>query len=79
MRIGRYEFGFAPISMAVVFIVLSMVAVLSALRQARPEWPMPVSGLIMINESVALFATLVYGILVRVIMTLISWIKSRKD
>lgn len=77
LRIGRFEFGFAPLSMVILFIVSSIFAISSAVSQARPEWPMPVSGLIIINESVALLATLIYGILLHVIMTLRSWIKSR--
>ncbi|MDE5793249.1 MAG: hypothetical protein K2I08_00840 [Muribaculaceae bacterium] len=79
IRIGRFEFGFAPLSMVILFIVLSIFAISSALSQARPEWSMPVSGLIIINESVALVATLVYGILVHLIMTFMSWIKQLKD
>ena len=63
IRIGKYELGFAPLSMAAVFVVLSIFAVLAALRQARPEWPMPLSSLLIINESLALLATLIYGIL----------------
>ena len=79
IRIGRFEFGFAPLSMVILFIVLSIFAILSALSQARPEWSMPVSGLIIINESVALVATLAFGILLHLIMTFMSWIKQLKD
>ena len=79
IRIGRYELGFAPLSMIAVFVVLSIIAIWSAVSQARPEWPMPLSGLIIINESVALLATLVYGILLHLIMTFMSWIKQLKD
>ena len=78
IRIGRYELGFAPLSMIAVFVVLSIIAIWSAVSQARPEWPMQLSGLIIINESVALLATLIYGILLHVIVTLRSWIKSQK-
>ena len=77
IRIGRFELGFAPLSMAVVFIVLSVFAVLSATRQARPEWPMPLSSLIIINESMALIATLVYGILLHLAIVLTGWIRAR--
>ena len=79
IRIGRFEFGFAPLSMVILFIILSIFAVLSAIHQARPEWPMPLASLVMINESVALVATLVYGILLHLIMTFMSWIKERKE
>lgn len=78
MRIGKFEFGFAPFSMMVLFIVLSIFAILAAVRQARPEWPMPLSSLIIINESLALLATLVYGIILHLVMSLIGWYGSRR-
>ena len=77
IRIGKFELGFAPLSMMAVFIILSVVAVLSAVRQARPEWPMPLSSLIIINEIMALIATLVYGILLHLTIALTGWIKAR--
>lgn len=76
MRIGKFEFGFAPLSMIVLFVILSVFAVLAAVRQARPEWPVPLSSLIIINESLALLATLVYGIILHLIMALIGWYRS---
>ena len=79
IRIGRFKFGFAPLSMIAVFVVFSIFAIWSAVSQARPEWPMPLSGLIIINESVALLATLVYGIFLHIVMTFMSWVKSRKN
>ncbi len=77
MRIGKYEFGLAPLSMAMVFIILTFCAIFSALHQARPEYPMPLSGLIIINEGLALIATLVYGIFLHLIILCIKWYKSR--
>ena len=77
MRIGKFELGFAPLSMAIVFIVLSVFAVLSAVRQARPEWPMPLSSLIIINESLALLGTLIYGILLHMTVALTKWLRTR--
>ena len=50
--------------MIIVFIVLSVCAVVAAFHQARPEYPMRLSGLIIINEGMALLATLVYGIFI---------------
>lgn len=79
MKIGKYEFGFAPVSMTIIFIVLSVIAVLSAFYQVRPEWPMPLSSLLIINESMALLATLVYGIILHFISAIISWIRARKE
>lgn len=67
--------GVAPVSMIIVFIVLSMCAVITAFHQAKPEYPMPLSGLIMINEGMALLATLVYGIFVHFAIALIHILK----
>lgn len=64
IQVGRYRLGIAPISMIFVFIVLSVCAIVCAFRQARPEWSMPLSTLIIINESIALIITLIYGIFV---------------
>lgn len=72
IQIGRYRLGFAPLSMIVVFIVLSVCAVIAAFQQARPEWPMPLSYLIIINEGMALLATLVYGIFVHFAISIIN-------
>ena len=72
IRIGRYKLGFAPLSMIVVFIILSVCAVIAAFQQARPEWPMPLSALIIINEGMALLATLVYGIFVHFAIAIIN-------
>ncbi len=77
IRIGKYEFGFAPCSMALLFVVLSVVAVLSAINQARPEFPMPLTSLIIINECFALLGTLVYGILLHLTISLIAYIRRR--
>ena len=75
IQIGRYKLGFAPVSMIVVFIVLSVCAVVAAFHQAKPEYPMPLSGLIVINEGMALLATLVYGIFVHFAIALINRLK----
>lgn len=78
MRIGKLEIGLAPLSMVVLFITLSIFAMLAAVRQAHPEWPMPLSSLIIINESLALLATLVYGIIIHLIMAFLSWYRSSR-
>lgn len=75
IQIGRYKLGVAPVSMIIVFIVLSMCAVITAFHQAKPEYPMPLSGLIMINEGMALLPTLVYGIFVHFAIALIHRLK----
>lgn len=76
IQIGRYKLGIAPVSMIIVFIVLSVCAVVAAFRQAKPEDPMPLSGLIIINEGMALLATLVYGIFVHFAVALINRLKT---
>lgn len=77
IQIGRYKFGFVPLSMIVVFIVLSVCAVVSAFQQARPEWSMPLSSQILINEGMALMATLVYGIFTHYAIALINRISKK--
>lgn len=72
IRIGKYKLGFASLSMIVVFIVLSLCAVVAAFQQARPQWPMPLSSIIIINEGMALLATLVYGIFVHFAIAIIN-------
>ena len=72
IRIGKYRMGFAAASMAVVFGALSVCAVVAACRQARPEWPVPLWQLIVINECLALLFTLVYGILAHFAIALID-------
>lgn len=75
IQIGRYNWGFAPLSMIVVFIVLSVCAIVAAFQQSRPEWPMPLSYTIIINEGMALLATLVYGIFAYFAIAIINKIR----
>lgn len=79
IQIGRYKMGFAPLSMIVVFVVLSVCAVAAAFHQARPEYPMPLSSLILINEGMALVVTLVYGIFAHFAVALIDRIRKNKS
>ena len=72
IQIGKYKFGFAPLSIIVVFIVLSVCAIVAAFQQARPEWSMPLSHIILINEGMALLATLVYGIFAHFAIAIIN-------
>lgn len=64
--------------MVIVFIVLSAGAVIAAVRQARPELPMPLAQLILVNEMLALIVTLIYGILTHLVFTLIDRIRNDK-
>ena len=75
IQIGKYKLGFAPLSMIVVFIVLSVCAVVAAVQQTRPECPMPLSYNIIINECMALLATLVYGIFAHFAIAIINRLK----
>ena len=75
LQIGKYRIGIGPASMIIVFIVLSACAVITAFHQAKPEYPMPLSGLIVINEGMALLATLVYGIFVHFAIAIINRLK----
>ncbi len=75
IQIGRYKLGFASLSMIVVFIVLSVCAIVAAFQQARQEWPMPLSHIIIINEGMALLATMVYGIFVHFAIAIINRIR----
>lgn len=72
VQIGRYKIGAAQISMAIVFIVSSICAIVVSFNQMRPEWPMPLSSLILINESLALLVTLLYGIVAHLVLVLIK-------
>lgn len=77
LRVGRYRLGFAPVSMIVLFIVLSVSAVIISIRQSDPEWSMPLGYLLVINEGFALLATLVYGILVHLFQVICGKLKKR--
>lgn len=72
IQIGRYRLGFAPFSMIIVFIVLTICAVVTASGQYRPEWSMPFLYLLLIYEGMALIATLIYGIFAHIITTAID-------
>ena len=75
IQIGKYKLGFAPLSMIVVFIVLSVCAIVAVFHQARPEHSMPLSYNIIINEGMALSATLVYGIFAHFAIAIIRRLK----
>ncbi len=77
IQIGRFKLGFAPASMIVVFIVLTVCAILTANSQARPDYPMPLCDIIIINESMALLATLLYGIFIHFAVDIINRIKRK--
>lgn len=77
IRIGKYKIGALPLSVVVVLILLSAWAVIAAFVQARPEWPLPVSEIILINECMAMVATLIYGILAHFAIALIRYFRSK--
>lgn len=79
IQIGKYKLGIAPLSMIVVFIVLSACAVTAAFSQARPEWPVPLTDLLLINEGMALVVTLVYGIFAHFAIAIIDSIRKKNQ
>ena len=72
IRVGKYSLGFPQASMIAVFIALSVCAVVASLQQSRPEWPMPFWQILLVNEGMALLATLIYGIFAHFITAIIS-------
>lgn len=72
MKEFKGKFGWPQLSMVIVFIAMRAIAVDAAGQQARPEWPIPFYQLILINEGVALMATLVYGIILHLTLTIIK-------
>ncbi|WP_280120690.1 hypothetical protein [Sangeribacter muris] len=79
IQIGRYKFGIAPLSMIIVFILLSVCTIVMALHHARLEWPMPLRDLIFINEGLALLVTLVSGIILHLAIIIIYGIRNRNQ
>lgn len=77
IQFDRYKFGIAAFSTVVVFIVLSVCAVVTAIQNTRPEWPMPLWGNIVINECMALVVTLVYGIIIHFVIAIIDRLKKK--
>lgn len=72
MKEFKGKFGWPQLSMVIVFIAMRAIAVDAAGHQARPEWPMPFYQLILIDEGFALMATLVYGIILHLTLTIIK-------
>lgn len=78
IQIGRYRIGFAPASMAVVFVVLTACAVVVALDQTRPEWSMTFGQRIMIYEGMAIVVTLIYGIFAHFVFAFVDKRRNQK-
>lgn len=79
LSFGKYKIGIAPLSMLAVFLVASTFAVFAAFHQYKPQWSMPLSYLIMINECAALLVTLVYGIILHFSIFLYNRNKNSKE
>lgn len=75
IQIGRYKFGFAPLSMIAVFIVLTACAIVAAITHDNPYSPLPLSARILINEGMALLTTLVDGIFAHFAIIIINRLK----
>ena len=76
IQIGRYKLGFAPASMIVLFIVLRVCSIIASFRLDSPYCSMPLWGFIVINESMALAATLVYGVFAHFAIVIINKLKN---
>lgn len=72
IKIGRFKLGIAALSTLILLVVLSVCAISVAFSQARPESPMPLSQLLIINEGFALLLTLLYGIFIHFTLFLID-------
>lgn len=68
----KRKFGWPQLSMIVVFVVLSAIAIGAGVHQARSEWPMPLRQLIIIYEGFALMGTLFYGIILHLLLTILK-------
>lgn len=77
IQIGQYKFGFVFFSTIVVFITLSVCAILAAHQSVRPEWPMPLSGVVAVNECLAIAAALVYAVFAYMISIIINKLRQR--
>lgn len=77
IRINKYEFGFAAFSTLVVLVVLSTCAVAAAINQSQAESSTRLIYGIMINESMALITTIVYGIFAHFATVAISKLRKR--
>ncbi len=75
IQIGRYRLSHATLSIMVVFLVLSACAITAAFHQARPEYPMPLYQILLINEGMALIATLIYGMFLHLVTAIINKFK----
>ena len=63
IRIGKFNIGSTAFSVGVVFVVMSICAIATAIIQYRPEYSMPLSYSLIMNEGLALAATMIYGII----------------
>lgn len=75
IQIGQYKFGFAPLSMIAVLIVLTACAVVASVTRDNLYSPLPLSVRMLINEGMALMATLVYGIFAHFAIIIINRLK----
>lgn len=77
IQIGRYKMGFAFFSTIIVFVALSVCAILAAHQSVRPEWPMPLSCAVAVNEGLAVAVTLVYAVFVYTVSIIINKFRRR--
>lgn len=78
IQIGKYKLGFAAFSTLIIFIVLSLCAIVAAFHKAAPDYALPLRDIILINEGMALLATLIYGIFAHFAIVIIDKIRRNR-
>lgn len=76
IQIGKYRLSIGTASIIMVFIVLSVCAVIAAIRHAEPENSLPLYWQ-MINETIALLIILIYGITLHITASIINRLNNR--
>ena len=75
IQIGRFKFGSAVASTLAVLITLSICALVASFHEYGPGSPKSLLSIIVVNEAMALLATLIYGILAHFILAIINHFK----
>ncbi|MDE6191409.1 MAG: hypothetical protein K2G47_07265 [Muribaculum sp.] len=76
IRINNINLGFTAFSTILLFITLSICAVTATCHHTEPESSVSLSSLLA-NESMALLATLIYGICAHFAVAAINYIKKK--
>lgn len=76
--IGRYRIGAIAFSAFILFIVLTICAVFSAIDEYSDMSPAPLWFYITANETMALAVTLAYGISAHFVMAAIDYFRKKR-